>query len=160
MSDTSRRDVLTGAAGLAAGSTLALPAPALAQAEPFRIEPSANFLELRRLVVLINENHTRRYWTPSVGEAEVEQLDKQSHLYWDQIHKLLEEMSSQPPRTPSASLDLAAVTLWHATSYGWGFTTDPCAALAQASEHASQQTHSELQIAWAIFALAAIENSR
>ena len=51
MPTTSRRDVLTGAAGLAAGTTLSLPAPALARAEPnapeagkpFRIEPSANF---------------------------------------------------------------------------------------------------------------------
>jgi len=43
MSDTSRRDVLTGAACLAAGSVLALPAPAVARTEPvdvpFRIEP-------------------------------------------------------------------------------------------------------------------------
>jgi hypothetical protein len=60
MPDTSRRDVIAGAAGLAAGSAMPLPAPALAQAEPFRIEPSANYLELRRLTVLINEAHRAR----------------------------------------------------------------------------------------------------
>ena len=48
---TLRRDVLTGAAGLAAGGAL-FHAPALAQAEPFRIEPSADFLKMRSLVSL------------------------------------------------------------------------------------------------------------
>jgi hypothetical protein len=56
MPDTSRRAVLTGAAGLAAGSALSLPAPVLAEPiaspevdKPFRMEPSAKFLEIRQL---------------------------------------------------------------------------------------------------------------
>ena len=57
MADTSRRSVLTGAAGLAAGSALPLPPmPALAQAEPFRIEPSANYVEYRRLGKLMADS--------------------------------------------------------------------------------------------------------
>ena len=49
MTDTSRRDLLTGAAGLAAGSVLALPAPVRAEEVPLKIEPSARYLEIRSL---------------------------------------------------------------------------------------------------------------
>jgi hypothetical protein len=67
MTHTSRRDVLTGAAGLAAGAVVPLSAAAAAIEEPkpmadmpFRIEPSANYLELKRLAILINEAVLRR----------------------------------------------------------------------------------------------------
>ena len=152
---TSRRGVLTGVAGLA-GSVLALPAPAEAQATPFCIEPSANYLELRRLTVLINENHQQRYWTPNVGKAAARRLDKHSQLYWERIQVLLERMAAQPPRTPSALLDYAAVMLWHTTGLGWGLTGDPCEALARVSGDAvGRREYHELQVAWGIFAMAA-----
>jgi len=86
-------------------------APVLAQDAPFRIEPSANYLELRRLTVLINEAHRLRYWAPNVGEAEASRLDAEVATYWKQIQPLLAEMTSQAPRTPSALLDYAAVML-------------------------------------------------
>jgi hypothetical protein len=152
---TSRRDVLTGAAGLAAGSALALPTPALAQAEPFRIEPSVNYIELRRLAVLINEAHRLRYRKPKVRKAEAKRLDAEVTTYWQQIQVLLAAMTAQAPRTPSDLLDYAAVMLWHSTGFGWGLTKDPCAALAETSEYATQREYSELQVAWGIFALAA-----
>jgi hypothetical protein len=156
MPRTSRRSVLTGAAGLAAGSALALSTPLLAQPEPFRIEPSANYIELQRLTVLINEAHRLRYWAPNVGKAEAKRLGGEVMTYWQQIQALLAQMSSQAPRTPSDLLDYAAVMLWHSTGgLGGGLIKDPCEALAQATEYATQRQYSSLQVAWGIFALAA-----
>ena len=156
MPDASRRDLLTGAAGLAAGSALSLaPAALAAEVSPFRIEPSANYLELRRLVVLINEAHRLRYSAPNLGKAGERRLDKQFTSYSEQIDVLLDKMSSQPPRTPSDLLDYAAVMLWHASSLGLDLLDDPCVALAQATEYAGHRQYSELQVAWGIFALAA-----
>jgi hypothetical protein len=123
---------------------------------PFRIEPSVNYLELRRLAVLLNEYHARRYGKHKLRKAQARQLDKQSQDCWRQIQELLDEMSSHPPTTPSALLDYAAVALWHETSIGWGLTEDSCAALAQTcDDYSGRATHSERRLAWAVFAMAA-----
>ena len=152
MPDTSRRDLLTGAAGLAAGSTLCLPTPSEAK-EEFRIEPSANYRELRRLAVLISEAHRQRYWEPNVGEAEAARLGDEFMIYGEQIKALLTEMTAQPPRTASDLLDYAAVMLWRHTSlYAGG---DPCEALNYAGDHATIRDHSAHELAWAVFSLAA-----
>jgi hypothetical protein len=154
MSDTSRRDVLTTAAVLAAGSVLALPAPtAAAPDEPFRIAPSANYLELRRLGALINEAHRLRYCEPNVGKADAVRLHDDFMTYGEQIKALLAEMTAQPPRIASDLLDFAAVMLWRHTSlYDGG---DPCEALNEAGAHATIQNHTAYELAWAVFSLAA-----
>lgn len=152
---TTRREVLGGAAGLAISSTLFLPAPARADVEPFRIEPSTNYLELKRLSALINESHHKRYWSGDIEKAEAKRLNAEFYALWDEIKPLLDAMSAQPPITPSALLDYAAVMLWHSTSLGSGLTTDPCAALADATEWTTRRQYNELRVAWGIFALAA-----
>ena len=154
MSDTSRRDVLAGAAGLAAGGVLALPVPSAAAAdEPFRIAPSANYLELRRLGALINEAHRQRYGKPNVSKAEGARLHNDFMIYGEQIKTLLTKMTAQPPRTASDLLDYAAVMLWRRTSlYDGG---DPCEALNDAGAHPTIQDHSAYEFAWAVFSLAA-----
>jgi hypothetical protein len=99
MSDTSRRAVLTGGAGLAAGSALPPPMPALAQAEPFRIEPSANYVEFRRLANLIAETERERH-TRHGGRYE-----EGWHEPWERMRALLNGMSSKTPQTASDLLD-------------------------------------------------------
>ena len=92
-----RRDILTGAVGLTAGLAVPMSAPAAVIEEPglradlpFRIEPSANYLELKRLAALMNENHTLRYGKQKLRKAEARRLDKQSQEYWGQIQELLD----------------------------------------------------------------------
>jgi hypothetical protein len=149
MTDTSRRDVLAGAAGLAAGSALSLPTPALAHAEPFRIESSAEYLELRRLTKLLAELERQR--DPS-GELPLDTWDRIKET-WGGIQSLLEAMSAHTPRTPSDLLDYAAAMLFHNTSlYDGGL--DPCEALNDAGERATVRDHSAFDLAWAGFALA------
>jgi hypothetical protein len=148
MADTSRRTVLAGAAGLAAGSALPLPPmPALAQAEPFRIEPSANYVEFRRLAKLLAETERERH-TRRGGRCE-----EGWHEPWARMQALLEAMSSKTPQTASDLLDYAAVMLWHHTGLGYA-ALDPCEALNDAGERATARAHSAFQLAWAVFALA------
>ena len=123
MADTSRRSVLTGAAGLAAGSAVPLPPmPALAQAEPFRIEPSANYVEYRRLGKLMADSERERH-TRLGGRYE-----EGWHEPWERMQALLKAMSSKTPQTASDLLDYAAVMLWHHTGLGY-VALDPCEAL-------------------------------
>src|SRR5690349_11826340 len=103
MSDTSRRDLLTGAAGLAAGGVLALPAPAMAHpepaAEPFRIEPSANYIEFKRLARIVAEMDR------GSGIAGTPITHDQPYVW---LRSLLHEMTARPPRSASDQLDYAA----------------------------------------------------
>jgi hypothetical protein len=151
MSDTTRRDVLAGAAGISAGSMLALPAPAVARTEPvdapFRIEPSANYIEFRRLAKLSAEAHRLRYAT---GD---ERYEEEWSSAWHRLQALLKEMTAEPPRTPSDILDYAAVFLWcHASIFG---DEDPCEAINDHGQIATEREHSSYDLAWAIFSLAA-----
>ena len=148
MADTSRRTVLTGVAGLAAGSALPLPPmPALAQAEPFRIEPSANYVEFRRLAKLLAETERERH-TRHGGRYE-----EGWHEPWERMKTLLKVMSSKAPETASDLFDYAAVMMWHHTGLSYA-ALDPCEALNDAGERATEREHSAFQLAWAVFSLA------
>jgi hypothetical protein len=139
MSDTSRRSVLTGAVGLAAGSALPLPPmPALAQAEPFRIEPPANYVEYRRLAKLMADSEWERH--NRLGGR----YEEGWHEPWDRMKTLLKAMSSKSPQTASDLLDYAAVMLWHYTGLGH-VEVDPCEVLNDAGERLTEREHSAFQ---------------
>lgn len=144
MSDTSRRDVLAGAAGLAAGSALSLPEPVLAQAEPLRIEPSANYREFLRLTTALNRRHRIDAGYPSDA----------THTLWQEMQALLKVMTSRAPQTPTDLLDYAAVML-HYNACWFDGTECPCATLNEADEWCGTPGHAANRLAWAVLSLAA-----
>jgi len=143
MPDTSRRDVLTGAAGLAAGSALSLPAPVLAQTEPFRIQPSADYLEVRRLMKLLAKLEMERH-----NRA----LSRERIDTWRGIGALHDAMRARLPRTPSDLLDHASRVLFHTVDRD---LDDPCEAIARAGRSVTAREHAAFDLAWAVFVLAA-----
>ena len=142
MADSTRRDILTGAAVVVTGSALASPTPA--QSESFRIEPSARFMEIRHLQKRLAEMETS---SPSDEAAYAE--------VWNQIIAIQSGISSRP-QTPSELLDYATIMLmWNTAVIDGGL--DPCEALMRTRRHRSRSHLPEqtaVDLAAAVFALA------
>jgi hypothetical protein len=144
MTDTSRRDLLTGAAGLAAGSVLALPAPVRAEEVPLKIEPSARYLEIRSLQKKL---------------AEVDAVEPRDDTAfaeaWNRIMEIQSGISHRPTSL-SELLDYATVMLfWNTATADGGL--DPCETLMRTRTHRTRSYLPEqtaVDLASAVFALA------
>jgi hypothetical protein len=138
MPDTTRRDVLAGATGLAAGSVLAPPTPA--EEVPLTIEASARrSLQKRRAEIDAVEPRD----DTAFAEA------------WNRIMEIQSGISHRPT-TLSELLDYATIMLfWNTATADGGL--DPCEALMRTRTHRKRSYLPEqtaVDLAAAVFALA------